>query len=129
MTIRRSSLYLAFSLMSLSQYSRAAAGSWIEQGPIMTSRRWFGSLSLTMATDSLRPWRTVPLDLAVWGISCWRRSGAVRGLYPRTTDTVSHLWEADFESTYFSSLLCSLCCQHVYSQCGSPENESDCFWL
>jgi hypothetical protein len=82
--MRRSSLYFCFKATSLSQYSRARAGSWIEQGPITTSRRLFGSVPVTTATDSLRPLRTVSLDLADWGISCWRRLGGVNGLYPRT---------------------------------------------
>lgn len=56
----------------------------MEQGPMMTNRRPFSSVFVTTATDSLRPSRTVCLDLEVWGISCCRRSGGVRGLYPRT---------------------------------------------
>ena len=76
----KSSLYCSLSTESLEQYSRAAAGSWIEQGPMTTRRRFLVSRPLTMATDSLRPARTVAFEVAVWGMSCWRKSGAGRGL-------------------------------------------------
>ena len=82
--MRRSSWYFCLSVNSLSQYSSAAGGSWIEQGPITTRRRLCGSVPVTTETASLRPAMTVAFDLEVWGISCWRRSGGVRGLYPRT---------------------------------------------
>jgi len=49
-----------------------------------TRRRCFGSVPVTTSTASLRPFMTVSFDFRVWGISCWRRSGGVRGLYPRT---------------------------------------------
>lgn len=72
--------YFSLRARSLSQYSRAAGGSWMEHGPMTTRRRLLVSVPWTTETDSLRPFRTVCLDLGVWGISCWRRSGGVRGL-------------------------------------------------
>ena len=78
--MRSSPLCFSFSFKSRSQYSSAALGSWIEQGPMMTRSRSFGSVPLTTATASSRLVMTVALDSAVWGISCWSRSGGVRGL-------------------------------------------------
>src|SRR2546421_7277314 len=84
MMMSRSSAYLYLRARRRSQYSRAAVGSWIEQGPTMTRRRCRGSVSWSIATDSLRAFRTVCFEVGDWGISCCRRSGGVRGLYPRT---------------------------------------------
>ncbi len=49
-----------------------------------TKRRWDGSVFWTIEAASLRAWITVAFELGDWEISCCRRSGGVRGLYPRT---------------------------------------------
>jgi hypothetical protein len=78
--MRRVSAYLALRARSRVAYSRAATGSWIEQGPMMTRRRWRGSVPWMRAAASLRAVMTVSFEAGVWGISCWRRWGGVRGL-------------------------------------------------
>lgn len=75
-----SSLCFSFAARRRSQYSRAALGSWIEQGPMITRSLPFSSVPLTTAAASSRPSMTVCFDLGVWAISCWSRSGGVRGL-------------------------------------------------
>lgn len=124
--MRRSSLYFCLRVRSLSQYSRAAAGSWIEQGPMTTKSRCFASVPVTTSTASLRPFRTVSLDLADWGISCWRRSGGVRGLYPRTVNDFSFACEAwVIGSSYCASPRCRSCFPHWDSLCSNSRNESE----
>jgi hypothetical protein len=70
MTTSNSFWCVCLRVRSLSQYSSAAAGSWIEQGPMITSRRCLLSVPCTTSTASFRPEMTVSFDFGVWGISC-----------------------------------------------------------
>jgi hypothetical protein len=45
-----------------------------------TRRRCEGSVLATMEAAALRAERTVDFEVGVCEISCWRRSGGVRGL-------------------------------------------------
>lgn len=82
MTMHRSLSSVLASAARRSRYSMAVAGSWIEQGPTITSRR--SLRPMIMLTASLRPLTTVSTAASVMGISEIRRSGGIRGSWPRT---------------------------------------------
>lgn len=72
---------------------------------MMTRRRPLASSPLTMAAASSREVTTVPLDSFVCEISCCRRFGGVRGLYPRTiNDRVKRQFQAHYAQVYSSNL-------------------------
>lgn len=82
MIMQRSSESLSESFFNRPAYSRAAAGSWREQGPQMTRRRSDRPMMISMA--SLRPWRTVFSEFLVIGISDMSNWGGIKGSWPRT---------------------------------------------
>lgn len=89
MMMQRLSWSFSASALRRWQYSTAVSGSWMEQGPTMTSRR--SSCCVMILAASLRPRRTV--SSACLGIgSSWARSwGGINGSYPRTRSCQSAL--------------------------------------
>lgn len=67
MMMQRSGESLSARSFSRAAYSRAVAGSWMEQGPQITRRRSDWPVTIEMA--SLRPLMTVFWALEVMGIS------------------------------------------------------------